>query len=91
MNDIPKELLEEIESLLKSKLDIYFGDDSHNPMPKHQFEHIVQIFSPYYVNLVKAKEALKKISEIEDQYNCGDWDEIEEARKVANDALRSIQ
>ena len=33
------------------------------------------------------REALQKIAAIEDRYNCGDWDEIEEARDIANEAL----
>ena len=33
------------------------------------------------------REALQKIAAIEDRYNCGDWDEIEEAREIANEAL----
>lgn len=41
-------------------------------------------------NLVKAKEALKQISEIEDKMYGEDWEEIEEARIIANVVLRSM-
>lgn len=37
------------------------------------------------------KNALIKISEIADNEFCGDWEEIEEARNIAEDALSSIQ
>lgn len=33
------------------------------------------------------RKALQQISLIEDRYNCGDWDEIEEARGIAKKAL----
>lgn len=36
------------------------------------------------------KNALERISKIEDRYNCGDWDEIEEARKIANEELSKL-
>lgn len=35
----------------------------------------------------KLREALEKIKSIEDRYECGDWDEIEEAREIARQAL----
>lgn len=35
--------------------------------------------------------ALEKISAIEDRYNCGDWDEIEEARNIAKEALAAYR
>lgn len=37
--------------------------------------------------IYRLRTALKEISLIEDRYNCGDWDEIEEARDIANRAL----
>lgn len=79
--------LEEIKSLLKNKLDIHFGDDSPDPMSKNSFEHLVQIFYPYYVIMVESKAALKKISEIENWSQ--EKDEIEEARAIAKAALRN--
>lgn len=39
----------------------------------------------------RLRDALQRISEIEDRYNCGDWDEIEEAREIANKALGEQQ
>ena len=33
------------------------------------------------------RAALGKIAAIENRYNCGDWDEIEEARAIAQEAL----
>lgn len=33
------------------------------------------------------REALEKIAAIKNRYNCGDWDEIEEAREIAGTAL----
>ena len=35
----------------------------------------------------RLREALKRISEIEDQYLSGDWQEIDEARNIATSAL----
>lgn len=35
----------------------------------------------------RLRNALEKIAAIEDRYNCGDWDEIEEAREIATAAL----
>lgn len=35
--------------------------------------------------------ALKRISAIEDRYNCGDWDEIQEARDIANEAIARME
>ena len=34
------------------------------------------------------EDALEKIASIENRYNCGDWDEIEEARDIAQAALK---
>lgn len=33
------------------------------------------------------REALQKIAAIKNRYNCGDWDEIEDARNIADSAL----
>ena len=41
--------------------------------------------------LAAATDALRKITDIENRYDCGDWEEIEEARNVATDALKQIQ
>ena len=38
--------------------------------------------------LDRYREALEKIAAIENRYNCGDWDEIQDARDIANEALR---
>ena len=38
-------------------------------------------------DLTAAHEALRKIAEIKDKTTGGDWDEIEEARKIADAAL----
>ncbi|AND74942.1 hypothetical protein pf16_19 [Pseudomonas phage pf16] len=38
-----------------------------------------------------AKEALAKIAAIEDEQHGGDWDEIEEARNIANAALTELK
>lgn len=37
----------------------------------------------------KLREALEKIAAVENRYNCGDWDEIEEARGIARAALKA--
>lgn len=39
----------------------------------------------------EALKALTEISNIEDKLNGGDWDEIEEARRIANEALGTCQ
>lgn len=36
----------------------------------------------------RLREALRKIASIQDNLNGGDWDEIEEARQIANEALK---
>jgi len=41
--------------------------------------------------LAVATDALRKITDIENRYDCGDWEEIEEARSVATAALKQIQ
>lgn len=40
--------------------------------------------------LAAATEALTKIAAIEDEQHGGDWDEIEEARSIANEALYGV-
>ena len=37
--------------------------------------------------ILKYGKALQEISLIENRYDCGDWDEIEDARDIANKAL----
>lgn len=41
--------------------------------------------------LLKYGKALQSISRIENEYNCGDWDEITEARNIANKALGKLK
>ena len=40
--------------------------------------------------LAEAKAGLVEISEIENEMNVGDWDEIEEAREVARQTLAAV-
>lgn len=40
--------------------------------------------------IVTLKTALEAITKIEDRYNCGDWDEIEEARSIVQKALDEV-
>ncbi len=41
----------------------------------------------YVEEIERLRKALQDIADIKDNYEGGDWDEIEEARKIANDAL----
>lgn len=48
-------------------------------------------YDALYADRKRLLDALEKISSIENRYNCGDWDEIEEARNIALEALELSQ
>jgi hypothetical protein len=50
----------------------------------------VVLMSTHKLEIHKLKHALLEISLIQDRFNCGDWDEIEEARGIANKALKEL-
>lgn len=51
-------------------------------------EDLYKAKSEYYKEYAdKLELALVEIANIENRYNCGDWDEIEEAREIAVKAL----
>ena len=53
-------------------------------------EHALDFARGLERKLAEAREALEKIATIENRYDCGDWDEIEEAREIATEALPRI-
>ncbi|WP_274644655.1 hypothetical protein [Pseudomonas serbica] len=56
----------------------------HTSIIRRQLEHVRRVKEDAF-------EALTAISEIEDKLNGGDWDEIEEARGIANAALSACE
>ena len=48
---------------------------------------VLDILQELVERVKELEAALEQIVAIEDKYNCGDWDEIEEARSIASKAL----
>lgn len=65
----------------------FIGDDVQELVDLEKFLKAVEEFVPVD-NERKYKEALITISNIENRYYGGDWDEIEDARKIALEALK---
>ena len=66
---------------------------TYTPLVNHKTDaHVIPlVMAADYARLEqeceRLRNALEKIAAIEDRYNCGDWDEIEEAREIATAAL----
>lgn len=65
----------------------FVGDDIQELVDLEKFLKTVEEFIPVD-NEAKYKEALIAISNIQDELFGGDWDEIEEAREIALEALK---
>lgn len=51
------------------------------------FPHGTMLYTDPAQEILRLRAALEKITKIEDELFGGDWEEIEEARKIANEAL----